>query len=178
MSRDFKATKEQLELASDHFEREAGLANAQAEKVRHDEMMAEIAKRGSTGTVAVGLPARYPMFRGREDVLKLLRDHLHGPRAEAGSRRRPRRSCVLHAVGGMGKTQIALQFAYQFMDEYSHIFWIRAETETVLTESFVNISDKIKPDSGAVALDKRITTVRDYLFHTRTLTRTILSVSF
>jgi hypothetical protein len=66
----------------------------------------------------------------------------------------------------MGKTEIALEYAYRYMHQYTHIFWIRAETEAVLAESFAKILDKVNPEPGDFALDKRIEMVRDYLFHT------------
>jgi hypothetical protein len=43
----------------------------------------------------------------------------------------------LYGLGGVGKTQLALEFAYIHADEYDAIFWIRAETEEKLRESFL-----------------------------------------
>lgn len=44
----------------------------------------------------------------------------------------------LYGLGGVGKTQLALEFAYDHADDYDAIFWIRAETEEKLRESFLS----------------------------------------
>lgn len=67
------------------------------------------------------LPGRNTAFVGRADLLEKLRDELVGvgqavvlPRA-------------LHGMGGVGKTQVALEYAYRFMADYDLIWWVAAE---------------------------------------------------
>lgn len=51
----------------------------------------------------------------------------------------------------MGKTQIALEFTHRYMEQFTHIFWVHAETSTVLANSFLRILEKvgIQAASGA-----------------------------
>lgn len=39
---------------------------------------------------------------------------------------------VLHGMGGVGKTQLALQYCHRFKDEYSGVWWLQAETMAAL----------------------------------------------
>lgn len=43
----------------------------------------------------------------------------------------------LYGLGGIGKTQLALEYAYEYAEDYDAIFWMRAETEQKLKESFL-----------------------------------------
>ncbi|KAK3402543.1 hypothetical protein B0T20DRAFT_474349 [Sordaria brevicollis] len=75
-------------------------------------------------------------FCGREQVLEQLKyDLVLGQ----GS---PQTSCTLHGAPGMGKTQVALEFAYICCTSFPelHVFWIPAENETVLAQAFGKIA--------------------------------------
>lgn len=50
---------------------------------------------------------------------------------------------VLTAVGGQGKTQIALEFCHESVSSFNAIFWIDASSRTSATRSFENIAPKI-----------------------------------
>ncbi|MFF7185586.1 FxSxx-COOH system tetratricopeptide repeat protein [Streptomyces sp. NPDC008222] len=65
------------------------------------------------------LPPRNPGFVGREDLLDRLRDLLLGSRTAAVQ--------ALHGVGGVGKSQVALEYAYRFLSQYELVWWIDAE---------------------------------------------------
>ena len=43
-------------------------------------------------------------------------------------------------LGGIGKTQIAVQYAYKHCDDYQSVLWARAESSEALTSSFVEIA--------------------------------------
>lgn len=110
-----------------------------------------------------GLPPRNSMFVGRDGPLEELTNALKPESSELASKPRERKSCVLHGVGGLGKSQIALEYAYRFGRCYSHIFWLRAETETVLTNSFVNILQSVGFEEKNVDTEKKIELVREWL---------------
>lgn len=44
---------------------------------------------------------------------------------------------ALSGLGGIGKTQTALEYAYRHQAEYKHVLWVRAEQETELITSYV-----------------------------------------
>ena len=62
--------------------------------------------------------ARNPRFVGREEQLNQLHQKLQA---------QPRQPVGLHGMGGMGKTQLAVEYAFRAKDEYPHgVFWLTA----------------------------------------------------
>ena len=45
---------------------------------------------------------------------------------------------TLCGLGGMGKSQIALEFCYRNKDKYQFLFWMEADTEVALQNSYVD----------------------------------------
>ncbi len=43
-------------------------------------------------------------------------------------------------LGGIGKTQIAIEYAYRYHNDYRAILWIRADSREILISDFVNIA--------------------------------------
>ncbi|KAI0107085.1 hypothetical protein GGR51DRAFT_517343 [Nemania sp. FL0031] len=54
-----------------------------------------------------------------------------------------RRIVVLHGLGGIGKTQIAIAYAKRYRDEYSAIFWLNIKDETSIQQSFTKVARQI-----------------------------------
>ena len=46
------------------------------------------------------------------------------------------RQFALCGLGGLGKTEIALEFALQHKDDYDAIFWVRADTVAKLNDCY------------------------------------------
>ncbi|HET8845600.1 MAG TPA: helix-turn-helix domain-containing protein, partial [Ktedonobacteraceae bacterium] len=82
---------------------------------------------------------RNPFFTGREKSLKMLHASLSVGRMDALTQ-----SYALQGLGGVGKTQIALEYAYQHALEYSAIFWIGAETEEQIISSLLRIAEVLQ----------------------------------
>jgi tetratricopeptide (TPR) repeat protein len=49
---------------------------------------------------------------------------------------------VLHGLGGVGKTQIALQYAHIHRDRYGKVFWVKAVNKTAVLASFGDIGKR------------------------------------
>jgi transcriptional regulator with XRE-family HTH domain len=65
------------------------------------------------------IPARNPGFTGRDDLLTQVRDRLLAGDAAVVQ--------ALHGMGGVGKTQLAAEYAHRFADAYDLAWWINAE---------------------------------------------------
>ncbi|MEU5324210.1 FxSxx-COOH system tetratricopeptide repeat protein [Streptomyces sp. NPDC021056] len=65
------------------------------------------------------LPARNAAFTGRDGMLVRLREKLASGQRVAVQ--------ALHGRGGVGKTQLAVEYAYRFAGEYELVWWIAAE---------------------------------------------------
>jgi len=76
------------------------------------------------------IPFRNPHFTGRVRELDTLRHRLtEGSAALIGQPPQP-----LYGLGGVGKTEIAAEYAHRFRDNYDLVWWIRAEqADTILT---------------------------------------------
>jgi len=61
------------------------------------------------------------LFTGREEILQDIYTSLHTDQFTALTQ-------MISGLGGIGKTQTALEYAYRYQDEYDSIFWVTAET--------------------------------------------------
>jgi hypothetical protein len=79
--------------------------------------------------VLSNLPDRNPFFTGRERVLTQLQEAL----AAQGR-------AALSGLGGVGKTQTAVEYAYRHLAEYDHAFWATAASREALLSGYVTIA--------------------------------------
>jgi TIR domain-containing protein len=73
------------------------------------------------------VPARNPNFTGRGELLQALRGQL----AETATGAIVQASAV-HGLGGVGKTQLAVEYAHRYAADYDLVWWIAAEEPLVI----------------------------------------------
>ena len=84
------------------------------------------------------VPERNRNFTGRREALEQLRTTLVAGGNAAVT--------ALHGLGGVGKTQLAIEYAWRYHTDYSHIWWVRAETPATLVSDFASLARKL-PDA-------------------------------
>lgn len=86
------------------------------------------------------IPFRNPHFTGRETELRVLRDQLQAG-GSAVIRQPP---SALYGLGGVGKTQVATEYAHRYAEEYEVIWWIRSDQEDSIQASLVGLGTRLR----------------------------------
>ena len=74
------------------------------------------------------IPARNPGFTGRDDLLGAVRERLlAADRAVVQA---------LHGMGGVGKTQLAAEYAHRFAGSYDLAWWVNSEQGGLIGDQF------------------------------------------
>ncbi|WP_245234507.1 FxSxx-COOH system tetratricopeptide repeat protein [Streptomyces flavochromogenes] len=101
------------------------------------------------------VPRRNPRFTGRDDLLTALRERLTD--AERGTA-----AFALVGMSGIGKTQIAAEYAHRFSPDYDVVWWVNSADRTVrrdaLGELAVGLSLPVGREPG-----ERVRAVREAL---------------
>ena len=101
--------------------------------------------------------ARNPFFTGRDEALAALRAAF-----VAGGTGGPPR--VLSGLGGVGKTQTAVEYAYLHRQDYQAVLWAQADSAVTLTAEYARIAALLDlPEAGAQDLDKTRAAVTRWL---------------
>jgi hypothetical protein len=99
---------------------------------------------------------RNPNFTGREEHFTSLKKTLNSREAAALT--------AIHGLGGVGKTQLALEFAYHNAAEYDVVWWVRSEETATLAEEYGKLAEKLNlPEKDATELQLKIEAVKHWL---------------
>lgn len=90
-----------------------------------------------------GVPPRNPRFTGREDLLRSLDERLVPGIVTAAQPE------VLHGMGGVGKSQLAVEYVYRNQAKFDVIWWIPAERTVKIANSLVELGLRLGLDVGA-----------------------------
>ena len=103
------------------------------------------------------VPPRNKNFTGRTDLLERLRGGL----ANRVTAVVPH---ALHGLGGVGKTQMAVEYAYRYRSEYDLVWWIPADQPVLVRSSLATLATRLGLASASVAgIDDAVAAVLDAL---------------
>jgi hypothetical protein len=90
------------------------------------------------------VPPRNPGFTGRDGLLAAVRDRLLAGEAAVVQ--------ALQGMGGVGKTQLAIEYAHRFGDSYDVAWWVDAEQAGLIGNQFAALGAAlgcVQPGAGA-----------------------------
>src|ERR1039457_6252245 len=91
---------------------------------------------GEQPAVMGGVPVRNPNFTGREQLLLDLR-------AQLSMRASVLLPQALHGLGGVGKTQVAVEYVHRFATDYELVWWISAEQTPLIRSSLTELGARL-----------------------------------
>jgi hypothetical protein len=100
-----------------------------------------------------------PMFTGREAELEALRQGLQ-ERGEVAVTQ----TVAVHGLGGVGKTQLTVEYAWEHLADYDAVFWVKADSPEALDASLATIALVLRlPEANEREQAVQIKAVLDWL---------------
>lgn len=143
---DFSRTTSRIKRIASAVENEADLARMRLEGAKYKEVL-ELMDNLSVKKGEEDLRTRFhhlpflqnSKFSGRGDILTEIKTALD-PAVTAHSAK----SLALFGMGGVGKTQIALEYAHENKNVYDVILWVSADSAITIGQSFREIAQGLK----------------------------------
>jgi TIR domain-containing protein/tetratricopeptide repeat protein len=92
------------------------------------------------------VPPRNPRFTGRDGMLAELRRRLRAEDPTLVVQ-------ALYGLGGVGKTQLALEYAHRFAADYDLVWWIDAEQPVLIPEQLAGLAARLGLPPGPTVAD-------------------------
>jgi tetratricopeptide (TPR) repeat protein len=120
------------------------------------EVFHALSERAGTAVPQIwNVPNRNADFTGRYTILERLHDGLTGDGTAVVLAR------AVYGLGGVGKTQVALEYAHRFKTDYRLIWWINAEQPLEITLALAELAGRLglhisdnAAESAAAALEQ------------------------
>ncbi|SPQ20350.1 72ddf52e-7113-4ff0-b348-42e636f23ca1 [Thermothielavioides terrestris] len=140
---DFSRTIMRIKRMSSAVESQADIVRMQKDEVRYKEVLELLNAMQISKTDTAHRPrynnipfAANPKFSGREGILERVHQAL-SPETTSPSLK----SIALFGMGGVGKTQIAVQYAHRNIDKFDAILWVAADNTISIGQSFRAIAE-------------------------------------
>src|SRR4051794_10488785 len=92
------------------------------------------------------VPPRNPRFTGRNGMLAELRRRLRAGEGTLAVQ-------ALYGLGGVGKTQLALEYAHRFAADYDLVWWIDAAQPVLISDQLAALAARLDLPSGPTVAD-------------------------
>ena len=100
---------------------------------------------------------RNPNFTGREELLAELRKELTSGKRAALTQ-------AIFGLGGVGKTQLATEYAYRHAGDYDVVWWVRSEEAATLAADYAGLAGRLGlPEANARQQEVIVEAVRNWL---------------
>ncbi|MED7926547.1 FxSxx-COOH system tetratricopeptide repeat protein [Nonomuraea sp. LP-02] len=95
------------------------------------------------------VPNRNPNFTGRKDLLTALRKSINTVTAVVAQPR------ALQGLGGVGKTQLAIEYAWQYRAHYDLVLWVSADQPLLVPSTLAEMAPKLGlPPASSTGVEK------------------------
>ncbi|MEN3613729.1 FxSxx-COOH system tetratricopeptide repeat protein [Plantactinospora sp. ZYX-F-223] len=102
------------------------------------------------------VPQRNPNFTGRKELLEHLHNELRASRETAVLPQ------ALHGMGGVGKSQVAIEYVHQHSSDYDLIWWVPSEQDGQILASLTKLAQRLDLDVSPEA-NSAVPAVREAL---------------
>jgi Domain of unknown function (DUF4062) len=120
---------------------------------------AEEGIRPKTKPIVLPYPSIGPLFKGRDEFMRRLHESLTGARGA----RTAIFSQALYGLGGIGKTRVAVEYAWAHADDYTALLFVVAETPEALPRNLAALASALVPQLDTTDDAVRLATVLDWL---------------
>ncbi|WP_432028169.1 FxSxx-COOH system tetratricopeptide repeat protein [Streptomyces sp. 1222.5] len=120
-------------------------------------------KSAGSPALLVNVPLRNTSFVGRQELLRVVEEQLAAQDTAAVLPH------ALHGLGGVGKSQLVLEYVYRHQHDYKVICWIPAERESLILASLAGLASHLgvvpadRDDGGAPAANTAVPAVLEAL---------------
>ncbi len=105
----------------------------------------------------IGVPHHNPYFTGRKDLLSRLHQQLQTQGISALAQ------AAIYGLGGIGKTQTAIEYAHRFGEHYRFVLWVMAETVPEIQSAYLSIARELRLVDTRADLETAVMAVKAWL---------------
>lgn len=102
------------------------------------------------------VPRRNHQFTGRDDLLNTLQHRLSDAVRDTAA-------CAIVGMPGIGKTELAAEYAYRFRPQYDVVWWVPADTRSSLRERYSELAPRLGITAETGGPGERIRALRETL---------------